>query len=246
MVRLDVWGLGAQTGSRFGDMGYRINTGCSLTRTNTEELRLGRLTFALYTESGSRMFRVETLRKAWMYWTPLVSCPSSRFILEFHIIDSREARLPLPLPLPLALFVFHSSTPFQRQLLPIDLIFGTAERKKKCFNCEIKVKRELKEGDRKVWGWCVWCLKTQEQAGGRSQTWRTGPVVRPRRSGWHTDQARGRRMSMNNAMISRYRSVSSIWLLATSGRGLREAKRPLALVWFLKSRGWICPPTFQM
>lgn len=47
--------------------GYGINTGCPRTSTNTENLRLGRLTFALYTLNGSKIFRVEIFSKALMF-----------------------------------------------------------------------------------------------------------------------------------------------------------------------------------
>lgn len=47
--------------------GYRINVGCPRAHTNTEDFRLGRLTFALYTEAGSRNVRVEMFDKALMF-----------------------------------------------------------------------------------------------------------------------------------------------------------------------------------
>lgn len=67
MVRLDVWGVGAQTGSRSGDTGIQDYADGPHAHTNTEDFRLGRLTFALDTETGSKDFRVKILGKALMF-----------------------------------------------------------------------------------------------------------------------------------------------------------------------------------
>lgn len=97
-----------------------------LGNTNTEDLGLGRVTFALYTETGSTNFRVEVLGKASAL---RIKC-NSPFLPR---IDSAKCRRPP------ALFVFlcPSLTPSRRQLLPINQLFA----KENCFNSEIKVEK---------------------------------------------------------------------------------------------------------